>query len=694
MASVSYQTFSSSSTRRDSIRFPNHLDNPNFANPRFLPQPRLHRAHESSVCRCSSRSPSESEGRRWDLAVQDAFRNVIERIDGYLHSHRNRDKGVERGGDGVAETESWAAADDEIGWDWERWTKHFEDVDSQERILSVLKSQLEAAVRGEEYVDAARLKVAIAAVSTSDTVGKVMALLEKAIEEEEYDEAAFMRDSAGTGLVGWWNGISEDATDPYGRIIRITAEHGRYVATSYSARQLATSAPGAPLFEIFLTIDKEGKYKQQAVYLKRKVVSQEFVPIRSMLPIHSASGSLRKLGSPDDKSDPLGLDAEDSDNRDDDSDVVDKLPGFQNFVKDMIPGVRIKVLKVTAPEKVDRDLISKVIEQIMEEEEDEDEDEDGENSKDFEEDFEIHNDEDGNKVKANVGKNDTPTEPDIDLTRNEEEGQMAMKFLFGGLAQKLSSNVRPKDDLLRVPAKLEKKGRTSFSFLIEKEVDELEIGRKGKMALDQKLNLSGPISTDNVMLDFTKLMGKERISVKALRDIGEFINNSINQARNQQPLSGSTTFNRIDLPAYPDPLNGLYVGSNGLYSSEVIHLRRKVGQFQEDRNTQKPSNLEFYEYVEALKLTGDPHVPAGQVAFRAKVGKRYQLPHKGIIPEEFGVVVRYKGQGRLAEAGFRNPRWVDGELVILDGKFIKGGPAVGFVYWAPEYHFSRLRLQD
>ncbi|KAJ0077256.1 hypothetical protein Patl1_35392 [Pistacia atlantica] len=87
------------------------------------------------------------------------------------------------------------------------------------------------------------------------------------------------------------------------------------------------------------------------------------------------------------------------------------------------------------------------------------------------------------------------------------------------------------------------------------------------------------------------------------------------------------------------------------------------------------------------------------VAFRAKFGKRPQLPHKGNIPEEFGVIARYKGQGRLAEPGFRNPRWVVGELVILDGKhlYIKGGPVVGFVYWAPEYHFlvffNRLRLQ-
>lgn len=42
-------------------------------------------------------------------------------------------------------------------------------------------------------------------------------------------------------------------------------------------------------------------------------------------------------------------------------------------------------------------------------------------------------------------------------------------------------------------------------------------------------------------------------------------------------------------------------------------MRRRFGQWNEDGSTTKPLKIEFYEYVEAVKLTGDAYVPAGQV---------------------------------------------------------------------------------
>ncbi|PPS12548.1 hypothetical protein GOBAR_AA08107 [Gossypium barbadense] len=432
--------------------------------------------------------------------------------------------------------------------------------------------------------------------------------------EERFLDAVFLRDNAGAGLVGWWAGLPNDTKDPYGLIIRITAEHGRYVARSFSPRQLATASVGIPLFEIFLTVNKKGEYKQQAVYLKRRSVFQD----TSMSP--KTSGTTSHL--------------------------------------DVVPGAKVKVVKVTSPGKVDQDFVSK-----------------------------SDNDQERDKIEMDT---------DNGVIDSDRRSEIAVKVVVGGLVQKLSGNV-PAIESLRVPAKLVKKGHLAFSFSIEKDVSQQDTSLKAKGLIDRKAKVQGQRTADEIMIDLAKFIGREKIPLKVLKDVGELINLTLSQVKNGQPLSGSTTFHRIEIAASPDPLNGLYIGTHGLYTSEVIHLKRKFGQWQGDSGTKEPSDLEFYEYVEAVKLTGDPYVPAGKVAFRARVGKRYQLPHNGLIPEEFGVVARYKGQGRLAEPGFRNPRWVDGELVILDGKYIKGGPVVGFVYWAPEYHFlvffNQLRLQ-
>ncbi|XP_022927782.1 protein EXECUTER 1, chloroplastic-like [Cucurbita moschata] len=661
-------------------------------------------SHSHTICHSHNPDSPPSEPSLpwgWSSALQGLFQTAIERFDS-LVTHRS-DGSIDPRSDGRVLQGRRKDGDDDYGsWDWDRWRKHFDEVDEQEHLVSFLKSRLSHAVYAEDYEDAARLKVALAALATKDTVGRAMSHLHRAIEEERYRDAAFIRDNAGAGLVGWWSGTSKDDHNPRGLIIRITAEHGRYIARSYSSRQLATAADGVPLFEIFLGMNKKGEYKQQAVYLKRK---GDFS--------NSSNGSSKELDSPsllnpfdpvEEKDDIFiidGEEAEDGDIRNEDSDIAVGLPVFQDILRDMIPGGKVKVLKLTTSGKVDKDVISKVIEQIIEEEEDEEEEDDEEEEEEDDgesekesgfEDLEVED-----KIKDERQEN-AELIADDGFLENQGQNEVAVKIIVGGLAQKLSGGFSAKN-ILRVPAKLEKKGRSSFSFSIVKDSNEQDSIGKELNSMDRMSKSRGRSSNDYVMLDLAKLIGKEKIPLKVLKNLSELIKLSISQAQNCQPLSGSTSFNRIDIPTTSDPLNGLYIGAHGMYTSDIIHLRRRFGRWQEDGGGDKePSKLEFYEYVEAWKVIGDPYVPAGKVAFRAKVGKKYQLPHKGIIPEEFGVIARYKGQGRLAEPGFRNPRWVDGELVILDGKHIKGGPAVGFIYWAPEFQFlvffNRLRLQE
>jgi hypothetical protein len=51
--------------------------------------------------------------------------------------------------------------------------------------------------------------------------------------------------------------------------------------------------------------------------------------------------------------------------------------------------------------------------------------------------------------------------------------------------------------------------------------------------------------------------------------------------------------------------------------------------------------------VEAVKITGDDYVPAGEITWRADLGT-------GL------------GEGQVAEEGFRNPRFIPGQLKVFN----------------------------
>ncbi|CAI5524816.1 unnamed protein product [Closterium sp. Naga37s-1] len=220
-----------------------------------------------------------------------------------------------------------------------------------------------------------------------------------------------------------------------------------------------------------------------------------------------------------------------------------------------------------------------------------------------------------------------------------------------------------------------------------------------------------------------QLWGVDRFSGPEVfkdKDVAQLIRTAVQHVqRRRYTLPRTTAFTRIHAAdASTDPFAGLYVGAYGPYTSEAIQVRRRFGTWEEPEGEEQESQagkagervggrkrqgeralVPPFEYVEGVKLTGDFNVPAGKVSFRAKIRRHWQMPFRGVYPDELGVVARYPGQGQLAEPGFKNPRWVDGELLVFDGKGSRhtNGAELGFVFSLPERHFlilfNRLKLQ-
>lgn len=55
-----------------------------------------------------------------------------------------------------------------------------------------------------------------------------------------------------------------------------------------------------------------------------------------------------------------------------------------------------------------------------------------------------------------------------------------------------------------------------------------------------------------------------------LKEVGELISLTLSQAQNHQPLSGSTIFNRIEIPTSFDPLNGDFLVFLSFHYYEVL----------------------------------------------------------------------------------------------------------------------------
>ncbi|KAI3773609.1 hypothetical protein L1987_48139 [Smallanthus sonchifolius] len=301
-------------------------------------------------------------------------------------------------------------------------------------------------------------------------------------------------------------------------------------------------------------------------------------------------------------------------------------------------------------------------------------------------------------VKVNEDKPESEDE-NTDLEANSDEAEdgnsLEMKLFVGGVLHS-REDTPTKDEFVRVPAEIEEVEKDSFVLHVpvksQNDNDSEEsIASKVKIAAIASQGVSELMPPDVAKA----LWSSDKVSRKVSRDVREIVKFAVSQAKKREKLSEYTNFSRITTSRGDlDPFDGLYVGAFGPYGTEVVQLKRKYGNWSSN-------DVEFFEYVEAVKVTGDLNVPAGQVTFRAKIAKAGHFSNRGLYPDELGVVGSYKGQGRIAEFGFKNPKWVEGELLQLNGKgmgpYVKGAD-LGFLYVVPEQSFlvlfNRLRLPE
>ncbi|GFQ07820.1 protein executer 1 chloroplastic, partial [Phtheirospermum japonicum] len=344
------------------------------------------------------------------------------------------------------------------------------------------------------------------------------------------------------------------------------------------------------------------------------------------------------------------------------------LKSVINFLKEKIPELKVKVMKVDVTENITEDTMKKFIE------------EDNEN-------------------KTSDDTEEEADDVDGDSDTMESESDLDIKLYIGGVLHNKEDSVT-KDEFVRVPADIEKLERDSFVLHIPKRHQD---NNDAEESVESKVKLAA-IAAQGVAELMPPEVAKafwssDKVSPKVSRDVREIVKLAVSQAQKRNRLSEYTNFSRITTPnGGLDPFEGLYVGAFGPYGPEVVQLRRKYGNWNEE----KSSDVEFFEYVEAVKLTGDLNVPAGQVTFRAKLGRGNRLANQGkLYSHELGVIASYKGQGRVAEFGFRNPKWVEGELLQLDGRSLGpyiNGADLGFLYAVPDQTFlvlfHRLKLPE
>lgn len=582
--------------------------------------------------------------------------------------------------------------------------QRFDELEIEASALDALECQLEDAVSSEDYTNAASLKRAIDALKDSDSTGKCCDEFVKAIAEDRFEDAARLRD-AGVGLCGWWAGVedvgedemssiddsSDDSDDfdnispeeassassppkkhPIGVIMRISREHGRLVGSTFSSRDLADIVElnkaypkgydydaGQPVMEIMLQEDAS----QQSGF-KRDVMRLNYIP--ATIPLDASEEEIE-----DDKDAPaVGFSTSNK------SSAIDELKATVDEIEDELRGAYREDIESVKDEikaklaGMQNDVTSdgsSALEEIggmldkfndLAVDDDDDEDDDDEMLYDIKRSPAALNQESLHAFILTSDNEMLPLDEDEDDLIGARPYSHALdKEIEGFLASKWESMVSDSD----AP-------RTNNAFGAGAHSDLVNAVKEAAQEMFASQDEDDYLEDDEDDEDADEVSAEELLALLGQDSILH------------RPLPNRVRFQRIDPSlasgSRKDLFDGLYIGAFGPHGPEVLRMVR--GRWGDE-----PS--EDSDAVTAVKLTGDENVPCGAASFRAKVNKSNLITEGGSYPDELGVLARYKGEGRVAKPGFTDSHWVEGELLVLNGKggSLTGGAELGFVWAVP-----------
>eukprot|EP01024_Parvocaulis_polyphysoides_P056373 TRINITY_DN5920_c0_g1_i2.p1 TRINITY_DN5920_c0_g1~~TRINITY_DN5920_c0_g1_i2.p1 ORF type:complete len:551 (+),score=80.87 TRINITY_DN5920_c0_g1_i2:136-1653(+) len=484
------------------------------------------------------------------------------------------------------------------------------------------------AALNEDYSQAAAAKSSIDAIKERDPLETIVHQLEQALAIEDYQSASELRDQGMLSLLGWWVGKGENG-DPYGHLLHVTREYGRLVGRAYTSAQIQE-----------IMGEGQAATLQSAINLGRSTQKEGPVKLED-----TGSRVFEIYVTEEGNKQPFVLQPSEESIRE-----IQRLKEKRDQEKDSIAETSKSDLSIMAnPEATSKLTLTDEKEKLP---------------------LEVLLKQKTTEVqKLSESGFDQNQEPN-ELLEVVKDRNPCLLDMFGVNRFKIGAPQMSELQLGQQRVQLSAHLQLASKGIINDATKKQQMQHMIQMAVQQLSK--NPTKDKAEMREQLKKILRE--AFKKVLGTDDLADDLVVESRQMEDviLSNEVWYDRLHLDQpLTDPFSGLYIGAFGPNGVEILQLRRQM-------------DIQNQEWVIATKITGDLHVPAGIECFKAKVGRGQRL-NADYYPSELEVVGRYKGEGRIADAGFEKPKWVEGELLIFNGGYkpMVGEADLGVMYSAP-----------